>query len=232
VIELMLRLAEQVARESEPAVAPEHQSTYLSCSVTLPEGEPRSEEIFAAVCSVLETKPYYWQVVRADSPPADSDLPLDLDEPPAKAALNVTIFTGARLNQGLINEVSISQILGLPQLILCDEEHPALPSSFAELPRQTVRGFGAALCNEVLAGLAEHPEVRQVREHERYLSPSILTWCAAGLDETASAAISARYPTWPEFLKADPAEVARAAGIDIALVETAKSGLRLLAEED
>ncbi|HWG23024.1 ATP-binding protein [Actinospica sp.] len=249
VIDLMLSLAEQVARGSGPAdadpdldvgmdvdptpidAAPEPPPAYLSCSVTLPEGEPRSEEIFAAVRSVLEAGPYYWQVRRADSPPADSDLPLDLDEPPVPAVLNVAVFAGPLLNQGLINEISIGQILGLPQLILCDEGHPELPSSFADVPRRTVRGLGAVLRGEVLIALARHPEVGRDREHERYLSPSVLAWCA-DLDESVGSAISTRYPTWPEFLKADSAEVARGVGIDVSLVEAAKSGLRLLAEED
>ena len=212
-------------------VATDPQPSYLACSVSLPEGEPRSEEIFAALRSVLEDKPYYWQVLRADSPPADSELPLDLDEPPAHAALHVAVFAGPRLNPGLVNEVSISQILGLPQLILCDEDHPELPSSFADVPRQTVCGLGEMLREEVLTGLAEHPEVCRFREHERYLSPSVLAWCA-GIDETAGSAISARYPTWPAFLEAEPAEIASAAGIAVALVEEAKSGLRLLAEDE
>ncbi|MBR7829975.1 ATP-binding protein [Actinospica sp. MGRD01-02] len=235
VIDLMLGLAEQVAQGSyaEPAdaVPAPRQATYLSCSVTLPEGEPRSEEIFAAVRSVLEAKPYYWQVLRADSPSADPDLPPDLDAPPAHAALNVAVFAGPRLNQGLVNEVSISQILGQPQLILCDEGHPALPASFADVPQQTVHGLGAVLRKGVRSGLAEHPEVNRVRAYERYLSPSVLAWCA-GLEESVGEAVSRRYPTWSEFQEADSADVARAVDIDVALVEAAKSGLRLLAEED
>lgn len=240
VIELMLGLAEQVARGAEPADAvpsaaaaipvAEPSPTYLSCAVTLPEGEPRSEEIFAAVRSVLEAGPYYWQVHRADSPPQDSNLPLDLDAPPARATLNVAVFAGPTLNQGLVNEISIGQILGLPQLILSDGAHPELPRSFADVPRRTVRGLGAVLRKEVLGALAGHPEVSRIRAYERYLSPSVLAWCA-DLDEPTGAAISARYPTWPEFLAAAPTEVARLAGIEVAVVEAAKSGLRLLGEE-
>ena len=235
VIELMLGLAEQVAQGPADAipspVETEPQPTYLTCAVTLPEGEPRSEEIFAAIRSVLETKPYYWHVHRADSPPADESLPMDLDTPPVRATLNVAVFAGPTLNQGLINEVSIGQILGLPLLILSDDGYPELPSSFEDVPRRTVRGLGAVLRKEVLTALAEHPEVTRIRHFERYLSPSILTWCA-GLDESVGVTISVRYPTWPEFLAADSAEVAELAGIDVALVEAAKSGLRLLAEED
>ena len=136
---------------------PDPRPSYLSCSVSLPEGEPRSEEIFAALRSVLEAEPYYWQVLRADSPPADSELPLDLDEPPAHAALHVAVFAGPRLNPGLVNEVSISQILGLPQLILHDEGHPELPPSFADVPRQTVRGLGEMLRAHVLTGWPNTP---------------------------------------------------------------------------
>ena len=231
-IDLMLGLDEKADSAAAGDADPEPPPAYLSCSVTLPEGEPRSEEIFGAVRrSVLEAGPYYWQVRRADSSPAGSDLPLDLDEPPARAVLHVAVFAGPRLNQGLVNEVSIGQILGLPQLILCDEGHPELPPSFADVPRHTVRGLGAVLRREVLSALAAHPEVGRDREHERYLSPSVLAWCA-GLEESAGWAISARYATWPEFLKADSAEVASAAGIEVALVEAAKSGLRQLAGED
>jgi hypothetical protein len=225
VIGLMLELAE--AQQACPRPARRPQPGYLSCAVTLPEGEPRSEEIFAAVRSVLEDGPYYWQVRRTDSPPHGSDLPLDLDEPPAGAALNVAVFAGPRLNQWLLNEISIGQILALPQLILIDEGHPDLPSSFADVPRSTVRRSGEVLHGEVLAALAGHPEVRRIREYERYLSPPILARLA-GLDEAAGTAVSARYPTWPEFLAADTQDVARLAGIDVASVEAARAELRLL----
>jgi hypothetical protein len=225
VIGLMLELAE--ARQADPAPARRPQPGYLSCAVTLPEGEPRSEEIFAAVRSVLEDGPYYWQVRRADSPPHGSELPLDLDEPPAGAALHIAVFAGPRLNQWLLNEISIGQILGLPQLILIDEAHPELPPSFADVPRSTVRRSGDVLHGEVLAALAGHPEVGRVRACERYLSPSILARLA-GLDEAAGTAVSARYPTWPEFLAADAQDVARLAGIDVASVQAVRAGLRLL----
>ena len=145
VIGLMLEMAEAGPTCPQPA--------YLSCAVTLPEGEPRSEEIFAAVRSVLEDRPHYWRVRRADSAPQGSDLPLDLDQPPAGAALNVAVFAGPTLNRGLLDEISIGQILGLPQLILIDEGHPELPSSFADVPRCTVHGGNAALRDEVLTAL-------------------------------------------------------------------------------
>ena len=228
VIELMLEFAEQSGKPRPARPRP----TYLSCAVTLPEGEPRSEEIFAAVRTVLEDGPYYWQVRRADSPPVGSDLPMDLDEPPAGAALNVAVFAGPTLNQGVLNEASIGQILGLPQLILIDEGQPELPPSFVDVPCRAVRGGEAALLEEVLTALAEHPEVRRIRTYERYVSPSILTRVAGLDDEAAGAAISARYPTWPEFLAADTEEVARLAGTDVASVEAAKTVLRLLDEED
>jgi len=221
VIELMLELAEQAGKARPTRPRP----TYLSCAVTLPEGEPRSEEIFAAIRAALEDEPYYWQVRRADSPPHGSDLPLDLDEPPAGAALSVAVFAGPRLNQGVLNEASIGQILGLPQLILIDEGHPELPSSFVDVPSSTVHGGDVALRGEVLTALAEHPEVSRTRKYERYLSPSILAR-VAGLDEAAGTAVSARYPTWPEFLAADLDEIAQLAGIDVASVEAAKTELR------
>ena len=225
VIGLMLELDN--ARTPQPQPRP---ATYLSCAVTLPEGEPRSEEVFAAVGSVLEDAPYYWQVRRADSPPHGSDVPLDLDEPPAGAALNLAVFAGPTLNQGLLDEISIGQILGLPQLILIDEGHPELPPSFADVPRCTISGLGAALRAEVLAALAGHPEVAgcRGRGYERYLSPSILARLA-GVDRAAGAAISARYPTWPEFAAADPREIAGMAGIDVAKVEAMNAELRRLA---
>lgn len=229
VIGLMLELAEAQPTCPRPTRRP--QPAYLSCAVTLPEGEPRSEEIFAAVRSVLEDGPYYWQVRRADSPPHGSELPLDLDEPPAGAALNIAVFAGPALNRWLLNEISIGQILGLPQLVLIDEAHPALPSSFADVPRSTVRRTSDVLHGEVLAALAEHPEVCRVREYERYLSPLILARLA-GLDEVAGTAVSARYPTWPEFLAADSEDVARLAGIDVVSVEAAKNALRPLHREE
>jgi hypothetical protein len=158
VIELMLELSEEVGGPRTECPRP----AYLSCAVTLPEGEPRSEEIFAAVHSVLQDAPYHWRVRRADSPPHGSDLPLDLDEPPAGATLNVAVLAGPKLNQGLLNEISIGQILGQPLLVLIDEGHPDLPPSLADVPRSTVRGAGAVLCEEVRAALAGHPEVRRL----------------------------------------------------------------------
>jgi molecular chaperone HtpG len=246
VIDLMLGLAERVGgapsagagsgRRDEPARARETmQSTladpapsFLSCAVALADGDPRAQEIFAAVRSALESKPYYWQVRPADASP-DSETPVDLDAPPARAALHVAVLSG-QLNQALVNEVAIGQILELPQLVLRDASHPELPASLEAVAQRTVSGVGAVLRREVAGALAAHPEVARDREYDRYLSPAVLAWCA-DLDEAVSAAIARRYPTWPQFLEADPVEAARLAGISESLVEAAKSGLRLLSEE-
>ena len=250
VIDLMLGLAERVGGgpvDAVAAIAPddtvlepqdsirstvaEPEPRFLSCAVTLSEQDPRAREILAAVRSALEGRPHYWQVRRADAAAAGTaGLPDDLDAPPARATLHVAVLSG-QLNQGLVNEVAIGQILELPQLVLRDATHPELPPSLDGVAQQTVRGVGAVLRKEVAAALSAHPEVALPREYDRYLSPSVLAWCA-DLDEAVSSAIARRYPTWPEFLDADPGEVARLAGISEALVEAAKSGLRLLGEED
>lgn len=253
VIDLMLGLAERVGgvwaegaagelpgdpedtvpepQDSMASTALEAQPRFLSCAVAMSEDDARAREIFAAVRAALEGRPYYWQVRRADAAGVgESGLPDDLDAPPARATLHVAVLAGQQ-NQGLVNEVAIGQILELPQLVLRDEAHPRLPPSLEGVAQRTVRGVGAVLRREVAAALAAHPEVVRPREYDRYLSPSVLAWCA-DLDEAVSTAIAKRYPTWPEFLEADCGEAARLAGISVALVEAAKSGLRLLGEED
>lgn len=212
------------------STALEPEANFLSCAVAFSDQDPRAREIFGAVRAALEGKPYYWQVRRADAAASGgAGLPDDLDTPPARATLHVAVLCGP-VDQGLVNEIAIGQILELPQLVLRDETHPQLPASLDGVAQRTVRGVGAVLRREVAAAIAAHPEVSRPREYDRYLSPSVLAWCA-DLDEAVSTAIARRYPTWPEFLDADSGEAARLAGISVALVEAAKSGLRLLREE-
>jgi molecular chaperone HtpG len=214
-------------QDAVPSTVAEQPPRFLSCAVACAEGDARAREIYAAVRTALEGAPYYWQVRRADAASTDGGLPDDLDAPPAQATLHVAVLSG-QLNQGLVNEVAIGQILELPQLVLRDESHPGLPESLGGVAQQTVRGAGAVLRKEVAGALAAHPQVAKDREYDRYLSPSVLAWCA-DLDEPVSTVIARRYPTWPEFLAAEPAALA---GISESLVQAAKSGLRLLAEED
>jgi hypothetical protein len=47
---------------------------YVSCFVAMSFGDPRAAEIYDAVRAVLEARPYYWAVVRADDTVEQPDL--------------------------------------------------------------------------------------------------------------------------------------------------------------
>lgn len=246
VIELMLSLAAERAefertlnaRQSEveelramrsnadPGLDP-----YVSCFVAMPYGDRRATEIYNAVRAVLEDKPYYWRVVRADDSVEHPGLWANLKAKLVRAHCFIAILTEA-VNPNVMIEIGRMEALERPLVLLRDAASPALPADlegllYAELDAAGGERFagsaGGGLEAQVRRAL-EMQEPLRLLSGDRFLSESVLQR-EAGLSDQLSRAISRQYRTWQAFLDADPNEVARQVGARPIIIEAAKQAL-------
>jgi hypothetical protein len=197
---------------------------YVSCFVAA-AGDARAAEIYDAVRAVLEDKPYYWRVLRAEGSQGEPARWPDARELLLRAHLHVAVLTGDA-PPGVLIDVGRMQALGRPLLLLRDAGAAALPAEL-DGPAAELRATGDQLRAEVAAAMDREPAVQALRKRDRFLSPEVLTR-EASVSKQAGGQISRYYPAWRGFLHADSAEVARQAGLSRHLVDAVKETLRSL----
>jgi hypothetical protein len=239
VIELMLLLAEERtqferrlnARQVEldelrgGADGPER-DPYVSCFVAMPFSDARAAEIYDAIRAVLEDKPYYWRVVRADDNTEMPGLWSNLKAKLLRAHCYVAVFTGD-LNANVMIEIGRMEALERPLLILRDGAASELPADLHGLLFEELKATGSKLRGEVADALGRQQALQVLKGRDRFLSETVLTRDAS-LSEQASRQISRRYPAWQGFLDADSGIVASQIGIPRHLVDAVKETLRAL----
>lgn len=240
VIEHMLSLAEEQALLSRALNAKQTEldefrtgevdgtdlTTWGSCFVALPFGDPRATEIYAAVREVLEDRPYFWQVVRADDDVEAPGLWPNVKKKLLRAHCYIAVLT-AELNANVMIEVGRMEALQRPLIMLKDAAAADPPADLRGLLYEPVR---AATREHLRAEIAEtmerqQPLLRSIRPRDRYLSETVLVRYAS-LGEQASRQISRLYPSWNGFLAADSAVVANQAGVPAPLVDVVKQTLK------
>ncbi|GIF00437.1 hypothetical protein Ari01nite_79010 [Paractinoplanes rishiriensis] len=195
---------------------------YVSCFVAMPFGDPRAEEIYEAVRDVLEVRPYYWAVVRADDTVEQPGLWGNLKAKLLRAHCYVAVFT-RELNPNVMIEVGRMEALERPVVLLRDAAAPELPADLSGRLYAELSGTRETLIQEIREAFARQ-EPFQALAGERYLSETVLRR-EANLNEEVSREISRLYRTWSAFLQADPHEVARRINVRPRLIEAAQEAL-------
>ncbi|GAA4440483.1 ATP-binding protein [Phytohabitans houttuyneae] len=240
VIERMLSLAEEQAtyerlsnaRQTEleelrtARSAADDVDPYVSCFVAMPFSDARAREIYEAVRAVLEDKPYFWRVVRADDSVERPGLWANLKTKMLRAHCFMAILT-SDINPNVMIEIGRMEAIGRPLLLLRDAAAPPLPADLHGLLYEQLRATGTDLPAEVREVLARQESLRALTGRDRYLSEAVLIR-DAGLNEQVSREITRRYPTWQGFLDADPQAVAHAVGLPRRLVDAVKETLASL----
>jgi molecular chaperone HtpG len=241
VIELMLLLAEERAQferelnamkldEQHAGVESSERDPYVSCFVAMPFSDPRAAEIYDTVRAVLEDRPYFWRVVRADDNIEMPGLWPNLKAKLVRAHFYIAILTGAS-NPNVMIEIGRMEALERPLLILRDAAAPELPADLQGLLYEELKATGNQLHSEVVEALGRQQALQALKGRDRFLSETILKRDAS-LNEQASKQISRRYPAWQGFLDADSATVASQVGIPRPLVEAIKETLKSLHSAD
>jgi molecular chaperone HtpG len=240
VIELMLSLAEEQAQLTRTISAsqaeldrlrtgsdePSELDPYVSCFVAMPFNDQRATEIYEAIRAVLEDRPYFWRVVRADDDVESPGLWSNLKAKLLRAHFYIAILAG-NLNPNVMIEIGRMEALGRPLLLLRDAAFAEPPADLQGLLHEDLHAAGAQLRNEVADALGRQQKLQELKGRDRFLSETILTRDAS-LSEQASRVISRRYPAWQRFLDTDSAAVADQVGISRHLVDAVKETLKAL----
>ena len=196
---------------------------YVSCFVAMPFRDPRATRIYEAVRSVLEDKPFYWRVVRADD---TAELPGLWDNLKAKllrahcyiAILNQTV------NPNVMIEIGRMEALERPLVLLRDTAAPELPADLKGRLYAEIDPDDENLITIVRDTLNRQDALHQLTTGDRYLSDTVLKR-DADLSDRVSREISRRYETWRAFLAADDDQVARLVDSRPATIRGAKESL-------
>jgi len=237
VIELMLSLdAERAglertlhARQTELAEVRAPQAgrdggldPYVSCFVAMSFGDSRAREIYQAVRSVLEARPYYWAVVRADDTVEQPGLWANLKAKLMRAHCYAAVLTHEP-NPNVMIEIGRMEALERPVILLRDAAAADLPADLRGRLYAELTQTGEPLVEEVREAFARQEPFRALTG-DRYLSETVLRR-EANLNEQVSREISRLYRTWRAFLQADPGEVARRLTVRPRLIEAAQEAL-------
>jgi molecular chaperone HtpG len=196
--------------------------SYVSCFVAMPFRDERASDIYQAIRLVAEDSPYFWRVVRADDTVEQPGLWANLKTKLLRAHCYIAILTGP-VNANVMIEIGRMEAIGRPLLLLRDPAASDLPADLNGLLYEDLRAIGGDLVIEVRDALARQDRLRGLRG-TRFLSETALKRYAF-LDGEVSKKISRTYPTWDEFLSADPAQVARQVGTRPAIVQGWQTGL-------
>jgi molecular chaperone HtpG len=237
VIELMLSLAAERAdfertlnaRQSELDELRETRSgvdtgldPYVSCFVAMPFGDPRATRIYDAVRTVLEDKPFYWRVVRADDSVEQTGLWANLKAKLLRAHCYIAILT-QQVNPNVMIEIGRMEALERPLVLLREINAPDLPADLQGLLYAEVNSDLANLDDRVRDELSRQEPLQRLNG-DRFLSESVLKR-ETDLNDRLSREISQKYPTWQVFLSADTGEVARRVGTRPGTIQAAQESL-------
>jgi len=237
VIELMLSLAAERAdfertlhaRQSELDELREARSgvdtgldPYVSCFVAMPFGDPRATRIYDAVRTVLEDKPFYWRVVRADDSVEQTGLWANLKAKLLRAHCYIAILT-QQVNPNVMIEIGRMEALERPLVLLREINAPDLPADLQGLLYAEVDSDLANLDDRVRDELSRQEPLQRLNG-DRFLSESVLKR-ETDLNDRLSREISQKYPTWQVFLSADTGEVARRVGTRPGTIQAAQESL-------
>jgi len=196
---------------------------FVSCFVAMPFNDPRAAEIYEALRIVLEDRPYYWRVVRADDSVERYGLWSNLKAKLVRAHCYVAVLTGT-VNPNVMIEVGRMEALERrPILLLRDASAPDLPADLHGRLYQVVTRTGQDLVSEVRDAI-ERQEALRVLRGERFLSETALR-SIARVDGPVGREISRRYETWQTFLATDSAVIASQVNLPLPMVEGIKATL-------
>jgi len=196
---------------------------YVSCFVAMPFSDDRAASIYTAIRAVLEDRPYFWRVVRADDTVEQPGLWPNLKTKLLRAHCFIAILTGS-LNPNVMIEAGRMEALQRPLLLLRDAAADGLPANLNGLLYEELRASGSDLIGEVRNAIVRQERLRTL-QGPRYLSETALGRYAH-LDSEVSRKIGEQFSTWDEFIQADPQQVSRQIGINEMIVQAAQASLK------
>ena len=195
---------------------------YVSCFVAMPFKDSRARRIYDAVRTVLEDKPFYWRVVRADDSVERAGLWANLKAKMLRAHCYIAILT-QEVNPNVMIEIGRMEALERPLVLLREINAPDLPADLRGLLYAELDADLGNLDDIVREELSRQEPLHRLNG-DRFLS-EILLKRETDLNDRLSREISHKYRTWQAFLSADTDDVARRVGTRAGTIQAAKESL-------
>ena len=227
-IEMLLNISDENAMLKAQVLAQDKTSSksgdrgsltkHVSCFVALPYGEERADRLYRALKEVLENRPYYWQLVRADDSVEQPGLWENLRNKMTRAHCFIAIISGN--NPNVMIEVGRMEALGLPILLLQQAEHEPLPSDLMGRLYEVIGNGDDRQLTERVRETLRRQAVFTAQRGEPFLSTHILI--QGGLSEDVAVSVANEFSSCQAFVAADPETVARQLGLARRLVGLAQ----------
>ncbi len=184
--------------EAEPVVA---LTRYISCFVAFDFNARK--HVFNTLSDILQSPPYFWDVVRADRDQEHSALLSNILKKMHQAHCFIVELSEA--NPNVMMELGIIMTLNRPFLLLWDRTKGNYPewANIAGILRETYDGSASPeeMRKQLEEAVKRQTEFRNLKSEHKFLSPNLLKMDY--VDERATSAILSHYLTVDEFLKAD-----------------------------
>ena len=181
---------------------------YVSCFIAMPFNE-EFESIFNALRLVLEDRPYYWQLIRADEKQFEPTISGNVHQHIARAHLYFADITESNFNVGL--ELGWMQAYpSNPIILLRRDDANYFPADiqgaiYISYPTSKTHSQDE-LVDFLRKELGRIDALKNIKGSQHYLSPLLLS--QSGIDSRLAEAISNWFSSIEEFLSADPKTVA------------------------
>jgi molecular chaperone HtpG len=184
-------------------------TAHVSCFVAF-DFDARSH-FFDCLRQILQDRPYFWEVVRADASVEHSDLLTNLYGKMSRS--HCCVVELSERNPNVMLELGLVLAMGRPYLLLWDQ-NAQLDKDIADLAgklRQDYDGRAPAeaMSQQLAEALRRHRPIQALvgLGHPKYLSSTIMR--VPGIESTPAQAICGLFSTVEQFLAADAVAVAQ-----------------------
>lgn len=199
----------------------DERTAHVSCFVALPYREAYAE-VYAALEAVLESPPYFWDVIRAKDELHKGMLWENIKQHLARA--HCFIVDLSEPNPNVLIELGRMDSFDRPKLLLRRVGAPELPADLSGHSYFEYDPASPTLREDLRAVIESHKGLSPLRGRLRHLSHHTLV--ALGFGDDFARKLAAAYDTCEAFVNAEPAVIAERLGVGGALVRAAQSELR------
>lgn len=190
------------------------------------------DAVFEALREVLEQKPFFWQLVRADNEQLDKDISISIYKHIGRAHCYIAEVSEQSFNVGF--ELGyIQQFAERPSILLLreDTKEKRLPANirgaiYVPYPSPNMRKDDLVRILRERLSSSRIPSLRKISGTKRFLSPFVLHGFGLAMDKSES--LSQTYVTVEQFLSQDIRSISRNENIPEDMIRALQNNLRSL----
>jgi len=217
----------EMANRRQEQVEADELTPYISCFVAF--DFQKRDAVFEALRDLLQDRPYFWKVVRADASVEKPDLLPNLSDKMRRAHCFVVELSDA--NPNVMLELGMMLTLNRPVLLLRAKDADSTGELWANLSGKLYETYDAwdtpeALKEQLAEIVQKYTAFRQLAQKDapKFLSPVLLR--EAPIREEAVRAVCHEFETVEDFLQAEAEAVAARTRLNAYMVRALQDYLR------